>query len=192
TPFIDKTMYVGWNAMFVSAYLEVDRIFADSPHLGSREFVLKTLDRMLREAWSEERGFAHRIGGPALEGSLDDQVFSVLSFLDAYESTLDSRYFIAAKKTMDLCISRYGDAENGGFFDRPSDVAFMGGFEVRCKLFQDSPTLGANSVAAIALTRMHAFTGEQRYYDFAKKTLEAFAGVASQYGLFAATYGLAA
>ncbi|HUI73389.1 MAG TPA: hypothetical protein VLX32_00505, partial [Candidatus Acidoferrum sp.] len=50
----------------------------------------------------------------------------------------------------------------------------------------------ANSVAAIALTRLHAFTGESRYYDFAKKTLEAFAGVAPQYGLFAATYGLAA
>src|SRR5256884_5789929 len=43
-----------------------------------------------------------------------------------------------------------------------------------------------------ALIRLHAFTGEQRYRDFAQKTLEAFAGVAPQYGLFAATYGLAA
>jgi uncharacterized protein YyaL (SSP411 family) len=39
---------------------------------------------------------------------------------------------------------------------------------------------------------MHAFTGEERYHEFAQKTLEAFAGVAPQYGLFAATYGLAA
>src|SRR3989454_5091888 len=39
---------------------------------------------------------------------------------------------------------------------------------------------------------MHAFPGDNRYYDFAKKTLEAFAGIAPQYGLFAATYGLAA
>jgi hypothetical protein len=39
---------------------------------------------------------------------------------------------------------------------------------------------------------MHAFTGDDRYYAFAKKTLEAFAGIAPQYGLFAATYGLAA
>jgi uncharacterized protein YyaL (SSP411 family) len=38
---------------------------------------------------------------------------------------------------------------------------------------------------------MHAFTGDDRYYAFAKRTLEAFAGVARQYGLFAATYGLA-
>src|SRR6267143_2135805 len=121
TPFIDKTMYVSWNAMFVSAYLEASRVLRESDHLGCRAFALKTMDRMLKEVWSESRGFGHRIGGPALEGSLDDQVFSVLALLDAYETTLDPRY-----------------------------------------------------------------------HTFAQKTLEAFAGIAPQYGLFAATYGLAA
>ena len=192
TPFVDETMYLAWNAMFVSSYLEANRILTDSPYLGCKPFALKTLDRMLTEAWSESRGFAHRIGGPALEGSLDDQVFGVLALLDAYEATLEPRYFAVAQKTLDLAISRYGDARNGGFFDRPCDAAPIGGLEVRRKPFQDSPTPGANSVAAIALIRMHAFTGEQRYRDFAQKTLEAFAGVAPQYGLFAATYGLAA
>jgi uncharacterized protein YyaL (SSP411 family) len=193
TPFVDKTMYVAWNAMFVSAYLEAARMIG-TPWIAEdcRTFALKTLDRMLREVWTETRGFGHRIGGPALDGSLDDQVFSVLALLDAYETTLDPRYFTAAQKTMDLAIARYGDAEGGGFFDRPSDAAPMGGLDVRRKPFQDSPTPGANSVAAIALIRLHAFTGEERYRAFAQKTLEAFAGIAPQYGLFAATYGLAA
>ena len=193
TPYVDKTMYVSWNAMFVSAYLEAGRVWEGAGSNNCRMFALKTLDRMLKEAWSRSRGFAHRIGGPALEGSLDDQVFSVLALLDAYEATLEPRYFAVAQKTMDLAISRYGDAQNGGFFDRPSDAAPMGGgLEVRRKPFQDSPTPGANSVAAIALIRMYAFTGDDRYHALAKKTLEAFAGVAPQYGLFAATYGLAA
>jgi len=150
------------------------------------------MDRMLKEVWSETRGFGHRIGGPALEGSLDDQVFGVLALLDAYEATLDPRYFSAAQKTMDLAIARYGDAEGGGFFDRPSDAAPMGGLDIRRKPFQDSPTPSANSAAAIALIRMHAFTDDERYRAFAQQTLEAFAGIAAQYGLFAATYGLAA
>ena len=67
----------------------------------------------------------------------------------------------------------------------------MGGLDVCRKPFQDSPTPGANSVAAIALIRMHAFTGDDGYRSFAQRTLEAFAGIAPQYGLFAATYGLA-
>ncbi len=192
TPFIDRTMYVSWNAMFVSAYLDAARAMAGAAGGACKNFALKTLDRMLREAWSEAEGFAHRIGGPVLRGSLDDQVFGVMALLDAYEATLDARYFQVAKRTMDVAIEKYGDKEAGGFFDRASDAPPMGGLEVRRKPFQDSPTPSANSVAAMALTRMHAYTDDPKYHGWAKNTLEAFAGVAPQYGLFAATYGLAA
>jgi uncharacterized protein YyaL (SSP411 family) len=193
TPFIDKTMYVAWNAMFVSAYLEAARVLLH-PEIkeAARAFALKTIDRMLHEAWGEENGFAHRVGGPALRGSLDDQVFGVQTLLDAYEATLDPKYFRAARRTMDVAIEKYGDPQSGAFFDRALDAPAMGGLEVRRKPFQDSPTPSANSVAAMALTRMHAYSDDPKYHDWAKKTLEAFAGVAPQYGLFAATYGLAA
>jgi uncharacterized protein len=191
TPFIDKTMYVSWNAMFASAYLDAASAFRGSTGQASREFALKTIDRMLREVWSDQEGFGHRIGGPALRGSLDDQVFGVQALLDAYEATLDTKYFQAAKRTTDITIEKYGDDQGGGLFDRASDAPAMGGLEVRRKPFQDSPTPSANSTAAMGLTRMHAYTDDPKYYDWAKKTLEAFAGVAPQYGLFAATYGLA-
>ena len=192
TPYIDTTMYVSWNAMFVSAYFEAARVLPDSSGVHCRAFALKTLDRMLLEVWTEARGFGHRIGGPPLEGSLDDQVFGVLALLDAYEATLDAKYFSAAQKTMDHALHRYADIENGGFFDRATDAPAMGGLDLRRKPFQDSPTPSANSVAVIALLRLHAFTGHDAYHAFAQKTLEAFAGIAPQYGLFAATYGLAA
>jgi uncharacterized protein len=192
TPYIDKTMYVSWNAMFVSAYLEAGHLVGGGIAESCRAFALKTLDRMLRDAWTKELGFAHRVGGPALRGSLDDQVFGVMALLDAYEATLDAKYFQAAHRTMDVAIEKYGDAEGGGFFDRASDAPAMGGLDVRRKPFQDSPTPGANSIAAMALTRLHNYTGEQKYYHWAKKTLEAFAGIARQFGMFAATYGLAA
>jgi len=192
TPYIDQTMYVSWNAMFVTAYLDAARVLGGGIGGGCRQFALRTLDRMLREAWSEEQGFSHRIGGPSLRSSLDDQVFGVMALLDAYGATLDQKYFQAAKRTMDVTIEKYADAEGGAFFDRASDAPAMGGLEVRRKPFQDSPTPSANSVAAMALTRLHAFTDDRKYFDWAQRTLEAFAGVAPQYGLFAATYGLAA
>jgi uncharacterized protein YyaL (SSP411 family) len=193
TPFVDKTMYVSWNAMFISAYLEASRVIGTGWIAEDcRAFALRTMDRMLAEAWSEAKGFAHRIGGPPLDASLDDQVFGVLALLDSYEATLDEKYFRAAQRTMDIAIEKYGDTERGGFFDRSSDAPPMGGLDVRRKPFQDSPTPGANSIAAIALTRMHAYTNDAKYHQWAEKTLEAFAGIAPQYGMFAATYGLAA
>lgn len=193
TPFVDKTMYVSWNAMFVSAYLEAFRILSNQWLAEDcRAFALKTMNRMLAEAWSEAKGFAHRIGGPELDASLDDQVFGALALLDAYEATLEEKYFRSAQRTMDIAIEKYGDNERGGFFDRSADAPPMGGLDVRRKPFQDSPTPGANSIAAIALIRMHTFTNDPKYQQWAQKTLEAFAGIAPQYGMFAATYGLAA
>jgi uncharacterized protein YyaL (SSP411 family) len=189
TPTIDQTLYVGWNSMFVSAYLEAARVL-ERP--DCREFALKTLERVLGEAWDDAKGFLHRVGGPRLEGSLDDQIFAAAALLDAYEVTLDRHYFDFAERAMHLAVERYGDPDGGGFFDRPKDAAPMAGLDVRRKPLQDSPTPAANSVAAIVLDRLHGFTGERLYREWAEKTLEAFLGLVPQYGLFAATYGLAA
>jgi uncharacterized protein len=46
-------------------------------------------------------------------------------------------------------------------------------------------------MAAIALIRLHHYTGDAGYRDNAEQTLETFAGVAEQFGIFAATYGIA-
>ena len=188
-PTIDQTLYTGWNAMFVSAYLEAARVLGRK---DCREFALKTLDRILAEAWDESKGFLHRVGGPRLEGSLDDQVFAIAALLDAWEARSIGATFEIAEQAMRLTVERFGDPEGGGFFDRAKDAAPMGGLEVRRKPLQDSPTPAGNSVAAIVLDRLHAFTGEKLYRDWAEKTLEAFAVLAPKYGLFAATYGLAA
>jgi len=191
TPYVDQTLYVSWNAMFVSAYLEASRVLG---RLECRDFALRTLDRLLAEAWDEENGFAHRVGGPRLLGSLDDQIFAAGALLDAYEATLDRRYFDFAERAVEVALRKYFDSEDGGFFDRPADAPRLGrGLEdLRRKAFQDSPTPGGNSIAAIVLDRLYSYTGNSRYRDHAEKTLEAFAGVAKQYGLFATAYGLAA
>jgi uncharacterized protein len=39
--------------------------------------------------------------------------------------------------------------------------------------------------------RLHHYTGDAGYRDKAEQTLETFAGVAEQFGIFAATYGIA-
>ena len=188
TPAIDETVYVGWNAMFATAYFDAARVLERD---DCRNFALKTLDRILSEAWDESKGFQHRAGGPRLEGTLDDQVFAIAALLDAYEVTLVRRYFDIAERAMRLTVERFGDPDGGGFFDRAKDAPPMGGLEVRRKPLQDSPTPGANSAAAIVLDRLYAFTGERGYHDWAEKTLEAFVGLIPQYGVFAATYGLA-
>ena len=191
-PFVDTTLYVAWNAMFVSAYLDAAAVLGGGKGAACRAFALKTLDRILGEAWSDAHGFAHRMGGARLDGSLDDQIFAGIALLDAYETTLDPKYFDAARRTADFVMAEYFDNQGGGFFDRASGAPPMGGLEVRRKPLQDSPTPGANSSAAILLDRLHGYTGDARHRVCAEATLEAFAGIAPQFGIHAASYGLAA
>jgi hypothetical protein len=192
TPFVDTTLYLAWNAMYVSAYLDAAAVLGGEKGAACRAFALKTLDRMLDEAWSDARGFAHRIGGARLDGSLDDQIFGGIALLDAYEATLDPKYFDAARRATDFASAEYFDTEGGGFFDRASGAPPMGGLEMRRKPLQDSPTPGANSSGAVLLDRFYGYTGDARYRSMAEATLEAFAAIAPQFGIQAASYGLAA
>jgi uncharacterized protein YyaL (SSP411 family) len=191
TPFVDTTLYTSWNAMFISAYLDAASVLDDWRGAACRAFALRTLDRFLAEGWDDARGFTHRLGAEWLYGSLDDQVQMAGALLDAFEAKLDRRYFDAAERVAKLVLDKYIDEIGGGFFDRSADAPPMGGLDVRRRPLQDAPTPAGNPVAAMLLDRLYAYTGEARYLQQAEATLDAFAGLAPQYGLFAATYGLA-
>ncbi len=198
TPYVDKTLYVGWNALCISAYLEA----AQALELDSaRPFALRSLDRVLAEAWTTENGLLHVLAYSdaqaekrKIPGVLDDYAFTVIACLDAYEATSDLSYFNFAKRIADVMIESFSDSEAGGFFDTETpaaDVRSLGVLAVRRKPFQDSPTPAGNPAAARALLRLFAYTEDHVYRNQAQGTIENFAGAAAQYGIFAATYGLA-
>jgi uncharacterized protein YyaL (SSP411 family) len=58
TPFIDRTLYTGWNAMAVTAYLETARVLRMD---GVRGVCLRTLNRLLDEAWDGDETLYHVI-----------------------------------------------------------------------------------------------------------------------------------
>jgi len=197
TPYIDKTVYVGWNSMCVSAYLEAAKVL----NLGeARSFALRSLDRILAEAWKPQHGLLHVVAysDPKAEhrevaGLLEDYSATALACLDAYEATADLSYFKFAQAITDAMVEKFFDAVSGGFFDAEplADGKSLGVLSTRRKPVQDSPTPAGNPMAAIALLRLHHYTGDAAYRDKAELTLETFAGVAEQFGIFAATYGIA-
>jgi hypothetical protein len=204
TPYVDKTVYVGWNSMCVSAYLEAARVLGLD---DARRFALRSLDRVLGEAWKATTGNAgegaratllHVVAysDPAAEhrevsGLLDDYAATALACLDAYEATADLSYFKFAQSIADAMIAKFFDAVSGGFFDAEPAAESLGVLSTRRKPLQDSPTPAGNPMAAIALLRLHHYTGENSYREKAEQTLETFAGVAEQFGIFVATYGIA-
>ena len=199
TPFIDKTIYTNWNALCISAYLHYARV---TRRADARHFALRSLDRILAEAWDSACGLSHVIAysDPAAEkrlipGLLDDYAYTAIACLDAYEIIGDFSYFRFARQIGDEMIRRFADRTSGGFFDTEGpldDVSKLGALAARRKPFQDAPTPAGNPCAAIALLRLYAYTNDATYRDKAEDTLQLFAGAADQFGIYAGTYGLAA
>jgi len=233
TPYVDKTVYAGWNAMCVSAYLEAAKALDLAE---ARHFALRSLDRLLSEGWSAERGMKHVIAYSeasteastdnraerrefAVPGVLDDYAFAAIACLDAYEATADLSYFRFARSIAEAMLAGFFDPVEGGFFDTRTDPeettaerrsdwtgegarphTALGILGTRRKPFQDSPTPAGNSAAAIALLRLDGYASDTSkdvpnngasYRERAERTLEVYAGVAGQHGIFSATYGLA-
>jgi hypothetical protein len=199
TPYIDKTIYVNWNAMMISAYLAAARAL-DLP--DTQHFALKSLDRILAQGWDgRPKRLAHvlQYSDPAaskraLAGHLDDYAFTTIACLDAYETTGDLTYFNFARAIGDSMLTRFFDPVGGGFFDTDatSDPAsLIGALSARRKPLQDSPTPAGNPVAVIGLSRLFHYTNDQKYRSAAERTLECFAGVVDHFGIYAGTYGIA-
>ncbi len=215
TPSVDKTIYVGWNAMCISAYLEAGRALA-MPQV--RSFALKSLDRVLDQAWGgAEKRLAHvvaygeqgeqaktdsspfdqlRVRNDKLRvaGVLDDYVFLGHAALDAWESTGELRYYESATELMESALERFYDSDGGAFFDTEKATEGerrLGALVTRRKPLQDSPTPAGNPMAATLLMRLGELNGRLDYAEKAQETLETFAGVVEHFGLYAATYSLA-
>ena len=198
TPYVDKTIYVGWNGMCISAYLEAARVL-EMP--AARAFALKSLDRVLAAAWDVKQGMAHVVaygedGGDVkrVAGILDDYVFLGHAALDAWEVTGEIRYYHTAEAIAASTLARFYDTVGCGFVDTEipaSGEVRLGALTTRRKPLQDSPTPAGNPVAAALLMRLEALNGRADYLVKAQETMECFAGVVEHFGLYAASYGLA-
>ena len=202
TPFIDRTLYTGWNAMAVTAYLEAARVLRMD---SAREFALRSLDRLLAEAWDGKQELFHVIAyglpreGVAappdkVPGTLDDYAFTVHACIDAWFAGGEMSYYHAAVKLADAMIARFCDRTAGAFYDAvaPADgAAPLGALGARRKPLQDSPTPAGNPTAASALLRLETLSGRLEYREIAEDTLGSFAGIVEHFGLYAGSYGLA-
>jgi len=180
-PYIDRTCYMSWTAMMVSAYLEASWTL-DRPE--SRDAAVRALDFLWNECRDPERGMYrfHDGTAPRVLGLLGDQAHTAKAFLDAHEVTGDSKYFERAIELSRLMLDRFVDRENGGFYDVWDEVEDVGRLRDRQKSIQD------NTVCAEVFLRLHHLTREEDYRTIAQGTLEAFVSAYPHMGYFAAGY----
>ena len=191
-PFVDTTLFASYNGQMISAYCAAFQAFGDETLLA---FAKQSLDRFLEHGYRPGQHLAHALTADGADTGvaalLEDYVCLTRGALDVYEMTGEARYVRAAEDLMRLAREKCWDMAGGGFFDRPKDEQVIGALAQPQKPLQDAPVAGANSVAARVLDRLFYLTGQQEYRTYAEETLSTFAGSAAQYGMFAASFGVA-
>jgi uncharacterized protein YyaL (SSP411 family) len=164
-PLRDDKVITEFNAMFVAALAEAGAAFGRADWLAAAvetaEFLLAQLrrhDNRWMRAWQSEAGAQHL----AVAG---DYAWVVDAFTRLGEATGVGRWTDEARATADAMLDLFWDTENGGLFtvgrDAPALVA-------NPKDTFDGATPSANAVAALALARLGALTGDARFTDHAR------------------------
>jgi uncharacterized protein len=158
-PGLDDKRLTSWNALAISVLADAGAVLERSDYLDAAsacaDFVLRDLrdeeGRLLR-TWKDGRA--------KLNAYLEDHAFLLEALLTLYEAGFESRWFVEARALADAMIARFGDEQNGGFFETSSDHERL---VARRKDLEDHPIPSGNAAAAYGLLRLAALTGEQDY-----------------------------
>jgi len=183
-PKIDRTVFVDWNGMMISAYLLASAVIG---YQYNKEFALRSLMRILEEGFSPTDGFRHYLSGDeesVPSGLLTDQAWMLRCLIDAYEVTSDKKFLEKAEGLAEFVLEKLLDGA-GGFYDKPEEGSSLGALKLL-----DKP-LYENSVAMDGLLRLHHLTGKQKFFEVAEHALKFFASRYQRYSIMGSVYGLA-
>ncbi len=171
-PGLDDKRLTAWNALMIRSLAEAGAVLERPEYLdAARRAAAFVLDEM-RDADGRLLR-TYNAGEAKLNAYLEDHAFLLEALISLYEATFEPRWLHAARELADETIERFGDPENGGFFQTASDHERL---VTRRKEIDDAPIPSGQSSAAFGLLRLAALTGEARYEEQATSVMRLFAG----------------
>jgi len=186
-PILDDKILTSWNGLMISAFARAGRILGTPTYTGRAEKAANfVLTKMVDPRGRLYR--THRDGRSKLNAYVDDYAFFIAGLLDLYEATGALRWYEAAVKLQQLQDRHHLDAKGGGYFTTSDDHETL---LAREKPDYDGAEPSGNSIAAMNLLRLYAFTSRDEYRRRADGVLRAFArslgrGATSQPALLSA------
>jgi uncharacterized protein len=165
----DEKVLTSWNALMVRGMAHAARVFGESSWLASAQGALQFIRRTL---WRDGRLLATSKDGRAhLNAYLDDYAFLLDALLELLQGEFREEDLALARELAEVLLAQFEDRESGGFYFVSHDHETL---IHRSKEGHDGATPSGNGIAAHALQRLGHLTGEARYLDAARRTLELF------------------
>jgi uncharacterized protein YyaL (SSP411 family) len=172
----DEKVLTAWNGLMLGTFAEA------SSALGRGDYgrVAVQNARFLLSALCGPGGVrrSYKDGRARFDGCLEDYACLVDGLVSLYEADFDPSWIREAERLAGEMADRFWDGDGGGFFFTAKDHEAL---IHRPKEFWDNATPSGNSVAALALLRLGALTGEERWRGYAEAILELNAGAMARH-----------
>ncbi len=173
-PGLDDKRICSWNALAIAALAEAGAALDRPEYVAAAKTGAQfILDRMrdgggrLKRAWKDDQA--------PIDAFLEDYSYTLDALLVLYEATFEERWYVAAHDLAGQLVGRFSDPENGGFFTTADGAEAL---IARRKDIDDHPIPSGNSMAAYALLRLSAITGEAAWSAAAESVLRLYAPIA--------------
>jgi len=165
----DEKVLVSWNALAIRGLAHAGRVFARPEWIVAAR---RAFDFIRAQMWRDGRLLATAKDGRAhLAAYVDDYAFLLHALVELMQCEFEPSDLEFAGRLADVLLEQFEDPEAGGFFFTARDHEQL---VHRPKPGHDSAMPSGNGVAAFALNRLAALTGEDRYARAAERVLGLF------------------
>ena len=168
-PTVDRTSYVGWNAMAASAFIKAYGALGGAFYL---EIATHVLELLWSDSWDSQAGFRHVIGASGEQPLiLEDQVAFLRAALELNQATGEEKHLERAMEVARRTDALFG-AKDGGYYDVGASESIATGFT----LAKEKPVI-ENALLAEGLAIIGCLTGDESYQAQAAKILATFESI---------------
>ncbi|HIQ02525.1 MAG TPA: thioredoxin domain-containing protein [Anaerolineales bacterium] len=177
-PARDEKVLTSWNGLMLAAFAEPARALRRDDYREAAErngdFLLRELrapDGRLRHTWKD--------GVAKVNGYLEDYTHLIEGLLELYQTTLDPRWYRAARELAEGVLQHFSGPD-GGFFDTSDDHEAL---IVRPRELQDNAVPSGSGMATLVLTRLAGLAVEMDYAERARVALGPMQPLLARYPL---------
>ena len=165
----DDKLLVDWNGLVIQAFAEAGQTFQLRHYLDAAE---RAATHILKSAKNGDGRLLHVIpsGDSQIPAYLEDYTSLIGGLLALYQANEDERWLVEARRLADEMIEQCEDPRGGFFSTSLRHEALL----ARSKNAYDAVIPSGNSQAVRHLVRLAVLTGDHRYRDKARQTLETF------------------
>ena len=181
----DEKVLTAWNALAIRGMARAGRVFgrADWIHSARRAYLF-----LRTRLWRDGRLYAtYKDGRARFPAYLDDYAFLAAAVLELLQDEFHAEDLAFVRTLADELLARFADSDGGFCFTANDHEALLH----RPRPVHDSALPSGSGVAAHALGRLHALTGEARYARAAERTLQRYTPLIERYASATATLCMA-